>query len=630
MRNLVRRGLPTAAMLALTLPAGAAEVTYNINGSMGKLNNNCANIIGVLTGNDCSYANTASRLTALGWRGPAEGGGYYAKGSAGDNISYIPVPGDAKISVPLSGSVTINDRDTPADGTDDLISATFIFGAAAFNAQTGQGDRALERWDEFRHVLAPTAVNAATARPGGGFEYVIGARGKPSPAPLFIDGNAADMFPSENAKTVLDLPPIWDGAAANNVNVAQRIGIERSLGFSTAGGSPESFVQNIGATTRASFVNYECIDDPGDFDCAGSSFASNNTRSSATLFGPNRDKDDDGIDDVDPFSAPFAGFTADGRAVGPDTQTVPLGPGFSNLILIINTDDDGIASADAYWTREYILPNGPKFSMESQVPAPLQFLVNNSWESNRFTFSSSVCATTGSPPVAVDDAFPVEQDVTTDLAVLANDTCSNQTNGISIAIATGPDQGGTVEVAGSGVRYTPAQFFSGTETFRYRIIDNGQPSEATVTVTVANRLPQAGSFTTSSRNGAPSSAVNVLAPPTVLGTGAVSDHAVTATTMTSGANLGQCAPGSSRGTVIFTPTAGAGDGTAVCAFTIEDADGDPDDGSLTVSVSGNTGGDGSGGVSGPQLPSGSSLDWVTLGALLTAVPMLSRRRNRRA
>ena len=92
--------------------------------------------------------------------------------------------------------------------------------------------------------------------------------------------------------------------------------------------------------------------------------------------------------------------------------------------------------------------------------------------------------------------------------------------------------------------------------------------------------------------------------------------------------LGTCAvsgTGASQA-VQFTPT--GGNGTGGCDFQIEDADGDTDTGTLTVSVSGTSSGGGGGGSSGPQLPSGgSSLDLLSLGALLAGLPLLRRRRQ---
>lgn len=81
------------------------------------------------------------------------------------------------------------------------------------------------------------------------------------------------------------------------------------------------------------------------------------------------------------------------------------------------------------------------------------------------------------------------------LDVRANDEPAS----VRINLVGTPSEGGSVTISsdGTNLRYTPATDFRGTETFTYRITDN-QPDAltrtATVTVTVADRLPAAGSF----------------------------------------------------------------------------------------------------------------------------------------
>jgi hypothetical protein len=603
MRNLARLGTLAAGVLALGSPAGATAITYNINGELGNLTNICFNIAVSLTNRDCSYAKT--RAPSGEWRGPIEGSAFYPIGSTGDNIDYIPVAGDGKLALPLSGTLTVDDNNTPADGTDDLISGTFVFGAAAFNASTGNGDRAVERWSSWTHTMAPTPVDDAVAQGGGGFRYRIGSRGDPTPAPLFIAGNASDTFPSENAQATLVPPPVWDGTAAATSPSSARVGIERSIGFGLGG------TGNVGATTTAVLDGYSCEDKPGDSDCDGINASQT---SSASLFGPNRNGPDD-------FSAPFA-TAADG-----DPNSIPLGPGFSNVVLILTTSTNAITSAEAYWTREYQILGGPFLNADD--PDDLNgdgklYLVNNSWGGGRFTFTGSLCQDT---PVAVADSANAIEDTATQVAVLANDTCGTEPNTLSIVT---PPANGTAVVSGTSIQYTPGvapgqPFFSGADTFRYRLTDNdGESSEADVNVTVSEKVPNAASFTASSSGGNPTSAIVVLTSSS-LGSGAASDHTVS---ITAQGTRGTCTADSSAGTVRYAPTAGSGNGSDSCTYQIEDADGDTDTGTITVSVSGNSSGSG-GGSSGPQLPGGSSsFDLLTLGALLAGLPLTIRRRKR--
>ena len=233
-------------------------------------------------------------------------------------------------------------------------------------------------------------------------------------------------------------------------------------------------------------------------------------------------------------------------------------------------------------------------------------------------------------PVTVDDSnLPVIQDTATTLAVLANDTLGGGTNVITIEGA-GPTNG-TAVAGAADIAYTPDLHYSGNDTFQYRLTDDdGGFSVATVTVVVSNKLPIAGNFTASSRNGAASSAIPVLGNPTVLGTGTAAEHTVTANGAANGGTCAVSGAGASQA-VQFTPTAGF-NGTGTCDFEIADASTPPDSdtGTLTVSVSGNGGG-GGGGASGPQLPSGgSSLDLLSLGTLAAGLPLLMRRRRRTA
>jgi VCBS repeat-containing protein len=118
------------------------------------------------------------------------------------------------------------------------------------------------------------------------------------------------------------------------------------------------------------------------------------------------------------------------------------------------------------------------------------------------------------PVVAVDDAYPVNEDIgNTQLNVLDNDEI-NTAGALTITAVGSTDHGGTVTVVrpGGGVQdyllYRPAANFHGTETFTYTIGDGlGHTDEATVVMTVgsvnddpvANPDPGAGSaaaFTT--------------------------------------------------------------------------------------------------------------------------------------
>lgn len=95
------------------------------------------------------------------------------------------------------------------------------------------------------------------------------------------------------------------------------------------------------------------------------------------------------------------------------------------------------------------------------------------------------------PPQALNDTVSVFRNSSQNvLEVLANDSSgvdSSSGETLSVTAVSAGSAGGTIEIGSSGltVRYTPAQDFSGTETFTYTLSDGrGGTSEATVNVGV--------------------------------------------------------------------------------------------------------------------------------------------------
>ncbi len=617
----------TAASAAIALATGAAlaanghadQVTTPVSGTMAPVVNTCFGIVDAFNMGDCSYAGTRfpgktgggsgnGPATVPGsWIGPVFSTGFYAPGSPADpanaGLGYRPAPGDDKYAIPLLGSIVIDDKgtDSPAD---DTLAATWVFGAAVYNTQIGNGDFAIETWDSFTHVMAATAVNpaATAANASGGFDYVIGSRGKPTPVTgafphtgLAGDGLInPDPFPSERALADLLSPELrWSTSGSTDItNVSQRVGIERSPGFGNISGNPypgtATLQPNIGGQTTGSFTNYRCVDDPGDDDCI----------TSEMLFGSRSEG---------------------GGVTGP--------PGFENVILLLSTDADGrVVKARTYWTREYLIRIGSPIGND---PAPLgQRITKNSWTGGRFDFRGC------SLPVAADDtASVIEGTASATLPVLNNDTmgCAEPNR----AVIVSPPLHGTATVSSNGraILYTPGTtepppniYYDGSDYLTYKLVD-GQDNESAPArddITVTKKHPTAGNLNGRSSNAAP---VTVTALTTSsLGSGGIGEH-----TLTAGAGtLGSCAVsgtgGKSGDQLTFTPTAGAGNGSGGCNFTITDIDGDAATGKLLVDVTGNAGG--GSGSDGPQLPSGGgSLDLLSLGALAMAIPLLRRRRH---
>lgn len=89
-------------------------------------------------------------------------------------------------------------------------------------------------------------------------------------------------------------------------------------------------------------------------------------------------------------------------------------------------------------------------------------------------------------PVAEDDTFTVNEDVTTELDVLANDSDSDNTlDGTSITLLTGVSNGTLIYNGDGTFDYTPDAEFSGSDSFTYTLTDpNGASDTATVSITV--------------------------------------------------------------------------------------------------------------------------------------------------
>ncbi|MEP7084177.1 MAG: Ig-like domain-containing protein, partial [Betaproteobacteria bacterium] len=97
------------------------------------------------------------------------------------------------------------------------------------------------------------------------------------------------------------------------------------------------------------------------------------------------------------------------------------------------------------------------------------------------------------PPVAVNDAYTVDQNsVANSLNVLSNDS---DPDGDALSItAVGSPAHGTATISGNRVLYTPSAGYSGADSFSYTIADGrGGTATATVSITVvtANRPPVA-------------------------------------------------------------------------------------------------------------------------------------------
>ncbi|MTD16653.1 tandem-95 repeat protein [Nakamurella sp. YIM 132087] len=166
--------------------------------------------------------------------------------------------------------------------------------------------------------------------------------------------------------------------------------------------------------------------------------------------------------------------------------------------------------------------------------------------------TATVTVTVGSNTVVANpDNSTTEPGVAVTTNVLANDTRSangSPLNPASVTVTAAPAHGTTsVNTTTGAITYTPANQFSGTDTYTYRVCDSSTPTPvcatATVTVQVPNDVEAANDAATTAQN--TSVVIPVLANDTVSPNGSpLNPGSVTATTPL-------------HGTVTVNPTTGA-------------------------------------------------------------------------
>ncbi|HRY60002.1 MAG TPA: Ig-like domain-containing protein [Patescibacteria group bacterium] len=119
------------------------------------------------------------------------------------------------------------------------------------------------------------------------------------------------------------------------------------------------------------------------------------------------------------------------------------------------------------------------------------------------------------PPLANNDAANTNQDDPVVIDVLSNDSDPDGTLVISSVAVTLPPTNGSItsiDLLTGKITYTPSSGFSGTDTFQYKVCDNGGLcSTATVTVDIAADLPPIANADSVSTNMDVSVDVDVLA-----------------------------------------------------------------------------------------------------------------------
>jgi hypothetical protein len=150
----------------------------------------------------------------------------------------------------------------------------------------------------------------------------------------------------------------------------------------------------------------------------------------------------------------------------------------------------------------------------------------------------------------------------------------------AVAVNGAPARGAAT-VAGATITYQPAgTFFSGEDSFVYTITDaDGEQSSATVTVVIANAVPQIPDSRIRTSQDTTSGPLN---PGVTSGNGSLAQHVLAVATQ---AQFGTCTAttGTAAGRITYTPRAGYfGDDS--CVLTVTDGDGSTDTATVSITV----------------------------------------------
>ena len=277
-----------------------------------------------------------------------------------------------------------------------------------------------------------------------------------------------------------------------------------------------------------------------------------------------------------------------------DSYTVTQGSSANNLPVLLNdTDPDGDPLSVNYtWHADQggtISINATNDGIE-YTPAAGFTGVETFWykvtDGRPFSADQAIVTVTvqasgaNQSPSAVDDAYTVDQDTTTNLSVLANDS-DPDSDPLTISSLGSPSQSGVVTVSGSNISYTPVTGFVGLETFTYTIDDgNGNNDTAMVTMTVfsTNGAPVANDDAFTVNQGTTNNALTVLSNDTD-----PDSDPVTVSSVGTPDNGGTAVVNTGSDGIDYTPLVGFS-GTETFTYTISDGQGGTDTATVTMTV----------------------------------------------
>jgi hypothetical protein len=551
--------------------------------------------------------------------------------------------------------MTIDDKGTPCDA-DDTLAATIAYGAATRNFPGGPGTQGEESWGDgdLSFTLAETVVDFAIADPEAGVacRYVIGDAGAP---PLIQSsggaqfGDDVEIFAPPGAGQDLWLPNDGSNYQGNTPGIAtveqspnagEPLTVNNGPGYSCGffpgpdcvddGLHHSVTTTDGGAGSRASIENSIWV---VDVDAAGNVVNGNAYPVSETLTG--------GFNQP-AWDAPLWLFTGTcnncgggGKVVNDDSATVTEG---ASVDISVLANDTGLVdpvtvtidTAPAAGTATVNNSPGPQANVTITYDAAGVIAGQQSFVYAVTDNEGPV----GTATVTVDieaNATPVAPDATAPDIDTTGAAPESTSSAIDVATIAGVDLGnapstitvtvdgtlGTTAVNGTTITYTPNNdSFVGSDTYTYTISDvQGDTDDGVITVNYVDSQPTAGDGTA---NTDVNTAVDVdllaLIQP---GNGEVGDHVLAITGETDGTAVLNGA------TVTFTPDQGFV-GDASFTYSLDDANGDQDTGTVTVTVAAAGGGGGGNTV---KLPGGSSAVSPLTLLLLLGLPLLRRRRQ---
>lgn len=379
---------------------------------------------------------------------------------------YAPTVGDGKIEQVINGSFTIDDNGSLLTGTDDKISFTMTLTSPGAGAIVrSYGSSVIDKYNSMTQTLAPYTVNFATANAFGGFDYIIGSEGFPSPLTYSQAGACAGALLGyvecgHSFGTPTVEPDFWNGT-------------------STAGiGSLES---NFGAKTVGTVTGLACI------DSRSTTTESNDCRDSQVSY------------------APYLGINGacavSGGCVVAGVRGASENVGWDHLLLKVSTDSVGtVVSVAGYNVDDYRVFGTTRCGdADSNGTGTGSFSATcNSWTSGYFTLDRV-------PPVANDDGpFDADEGVARPISVMLNDTAF--ANPVTVTVTTNPTKG-TAIVSGSPgpqsgilITYTANIGAFGGDTFVYTVLDADGTTSDTATVTMAVGIGAKDDTATTTRN----------------------------------------------------------------------------------------------------------------------------------